>query len=108
MMKDRLFRQILQATAPLILWALHFSVCYGVVAALCSPALVGPGMPVLWLPWLATALALAGCGYLLWRSRAALTPGAGLVPLASAAGAVLALAGIGWTTLPLLLLGGCG
>ncbi len=105
-MRERLLGQTWRATAPLVLWAAHFSVCYALVAAECSPALARqPSMAVLWL---ATGVALATCLWMLWRARAVLEGGAGLVQLAQAGSAVLALAGIGWTAVPLLLLGGCG
>jgi hypothetical protein len=106
-MRDRLFSQTWRATAPLLVWTAHFALCYGLTAAECSPALARqqPSMAVLWL---ATALALAACAWMLWRARAVLDGGAGLVQLAQAGSAVLALAGIGWTAVPLLLLGGCG
>lgn len=107
-MRDTFFPKLLLGCAPLVLWALHFSVCYGVVATQCSPALIGPGMPSLWLPWLATVVALSGCGALLWRARGVLEQQAGLAQWACAASAVLALAGIAWTAVPLLLLRGCG
>ncbi len=110
-MHDRLITKLLRGTAPLIIWALHFGVCYGVVAAQCSPALYTPAMPSLWLLWVATAVASALCGGLLWRSRGALAGRTGprsLVDIACAASAVLALAGMVWTSVPLLLLDGCG
>ena len=106
-MRERLFGQIWRATAPLVVWAAHFTVCYALAAAECSPALARqqPSTAVLWV---ATGLALAVCLWMLRRARAVLEGDAGLVQLAQAGSAVLALAGIGWTAVPLLLLGGCG
>lgn len=107
-MRDRLFVKLAHGTAPLMIWALHFGVCYGLVAAQCSPALYTSAMPGTWLLWLATAAAIGACGWLLWRARAGLAGDGRLDQLACAASAVLALAGIVWTAVPLALLDGCG
>jgi multidrug transporter EmrE-like cation transporter len=107
-MGDRFFPKLVLGCAPLLLWALHFSVCYGVVAAQCSPAFIDPAMPALWLPWLVTVLGMLACGVLLWRACRVLDPEAGLAQWACAGSAVLALAGMAWTAVPMLLLGGCG
>lgn len=106
-MHERLFSQIWQASAPLLVWAAHFTLCYGLVAAECSPALARREPSVGWL-WIGTALAIGACLWMLWRARAVLQEDAGLVKLAQAGSALLALAGIAWTSVPLMLLGGCG
>ncbi len=107
MTRERFFGQVILASAPLMLWAAHFAALYLVVAAQCSPALA-PGMPSVGLLWSLTAIAAAACLALLWQARAALAPDAGLVRLAQAGSALLALAGIAWNAVPLLLLDGCG
>lgn len=111
-MRERFFGQAWHATLPLLVWAAHFAVCYTVVAAQCSPALAQGKPSVAWL-WMASALALGLCLMMLWRARGCLTRkeltgSASLVQLAHAGGALLALAGIAWTSVPLLLLDGCG
>lgn len=106
-MRERFFGRAWHATLPLLVWAAHFAVCYTVVAAQCSPALAQGGPSVGWL-WMASALALGACLLMLWRARRGLTGGASLVQLAHAGSALLALAGIAWTSMPLLLLDGCG
>ena len=102
-MRTNLFTGLLKGTAPLLVWALHFALCYGVVAAQCSPALVATATPSRTLLLVLSAVALAACVPMLgrhWPLR--------LLDWARAGGAVLALAGIAWTTVPLLLLDGCG
>ncbi len=107
MSAERLFHRVVYGCAPLLAWAAHFTVLYVLVGAQCSP-LLGRAAPSAWIMWLASALALAACLLLLWRARGALKGGAALAEQACAASALLALAGIAWTTLPLLLLDGCG
>ena len=106
-MDERFFGRLWHASAPLLAWAAHFVLCYALVASQCSAAL-GRAAPDAWPLWLASALATLFCLLMLWRARGALRPGAGLAELACAGSALLALAGIGLTTLPLLLLDGCG
>ncbi len=106
-MSDRFFSRTWHGSAPLLAWAAHFAFCYGLVAAECSPAL-GRTAPSSWPLWLASALAALFCVLMLWRARSALRPKASLGELACAGSALLALAGIALTTLPLLLLDGCG
>lgn len=100
-----LFRQSLYATAPLLLWAAHFTFCYLLVAAQCTPALIGPGMPAMWVLGVVSLAALGACAAMAWRATR--TPVA-LLDWARGGSAILALAGIAWTSLPLLLLDGCG
>ncbi len=104
---ENIMRTAARGCAPLLVWAAHFAFLYGLAAAQCSP-LAGRATPSAWLMWAASALALAMCLLLLWRARVALRRNAALTHLACAASALLALAGIAWTTLPLLLLEGCG
>jgi hypothetical protein len=102
-MRANLLTTLLRGTAPLLVWALHFALCYGLVGAQCSPALVEPGAPSRTLLLILSAVALAACLPMLDRRMPVR-----LLDWASAGSAVLALAGIAWTTAPLLLLDGCG
>ena len=108
-MQDHFFKQLVRGTLPLLVWAAHFTFCYLLAAAQCTPALMRAGGPDRVLMGIATALALALCGWLAWRERGILRnpQGAGLLDWAAALGAMLALVGIAWTGLPLLLVGGC-
>lgn len=104
---DRLFSRLAYGCAPLLAWAAHFTVLYVLVGAQCSP-LLARAAPSARIMWMASALAVAVCLLMLWRARGALKSGSALAEQACAASALLALAGIAWTTLPLLLLDGCG
>ena len=106
-MDDRFFRRMWHGCAPLAVWAAHFVFCYGLVATQCSPVMARES-PSTWLLWLASLFAALFCLLMLWRARRGLDSEASLSQLACAASALLALAGIALTTLPLLLLDGCG
>ncbi|MEX5745130.1 hypothetical protein [Massilia sp. X63] len=110
-MHDHFFRQLLRGTLPLLVWATHFTFCYLLAAAQCTPASMRTEGPDRMLLGAATAAALGLCLWLAWRERAILRPGAGaaagLLDWAAALSALLALVGITWTGLPLLLAGGC-
>lgn len=110
-MRDRFFVRALRGSLPLWIWAAHFFISYALVAAQCSPAAIEPDAPRRWQLAVLTLAAVAACLALLWRDRAVLRNAgehAGLHDWAAAASAVLALAGIAWTGLPLMLLDGCG
>lgn len=106
MRQERFFSHVWRATAPLLVWAAHFALCYGLVAVECSPALAR--QPSTGLLWIATALAIGACLFMLWRVRDGLAVHARLLRLAQAGSALLALAAIAWSSVPLLLLAGCG
>jgi hypothetical protein len=109
-MNDHFFRRLWGGTLPLILWGLHWTVCYVLVAVQCSPAAYTPGAPNRLLLGAVSLAALAACGVLAWRARDTLRAAGddtSLYEWAAAGGAVLALAGIAWTSLPILLLDGC-
>ena len=99
-------------SAPLLLWALHFALCYGAVAVGCTAilhggALLTPGQLRLLLGG-ATVLALALCALMLWRALpAGRRADGGLLPRVRLLGALLALVGMAWTGLPLALLPVC-
>ena len=101
--QDHIVRRALLAASPLLIWAAHWTVCYLVVAGLCLrgawSGAVQPGLLAL------SALTLAALGWILIRLRG--RPIHGLLEWAFAGSAVLALAGVGWTSLPLLMLDGC-
>jgi hypothetical protein len=108
-MRERFFARLLYGTLPLIIWAAHFFGVYLLVAAQCSPAAAGaPSRPMLGA---LSLLAIGACLALLWRARNTLrnaANGTGLLDWAAAGGAVLASAAIAWTTIPVLLIEGCG
>ncbi len=109
--RPSLLKQVWLGSAPLFVWALHFTVCYVWVGMACSPALIDAEAPHGTVLLTVSALALGLCALLLGRARAALLrlgETATLLDWAVAASAVLALAGVAWTSLPLLLLAGCG
>lgn len=107
-MRDKLFSRMLYATAPLLLWAAHFTLCYALVATQCGPALLSPGAPTTSILALASVAALGMCALMLWRAKHALNEQASLLDWARTGSAALSLAGIAWTSVPLLLLDGCG
>lgn len=104
-----------QATAPLLLWALHFFVLYVVVAAGCMrgwadarwagwPA-VNLGLGVFSLAALALTVAMG------WRSLRGLKEAQrseSLLPALRLGSGVLALVGIVWDSVPLLMIAPCG
>ncbi len=103
---DRLSGQLLLGTAPLLVWAAHFSFCYAYAAVGCAAGLQGMA-PLLWASVIAMAMVLA----LLLRSvldvrrrRASRR----LLDAARIGSAALALIGMGWTSVPMLLLAVCG
>jgi hypothetical protein len=109
-MRDHFWRRLWGGTLPLIIWGLHFTACYVLFAVQCSPAAATPGAPNRLLLGGMSLAALAACAMLAWRTRATLrTAGedTGLYEWARAGSALLALAGIAWTSLPILLLDGC-
>ncbi len=108
-MHDHFFRQLTRGTLPLLVWAAHFTFCYLLAAAQCTPAVMRAGGPDRLLLGLATVAALLICLWLAWRERGILREpqSAGLLDWAAALGALLALVGIVWTGLPLLLVSGC-
>ena len=78
------------------------------MGAQCSPALLTPDAPSRGV-LIAASLGAAGlCALLLWNGWPARTAQLRLLDWAMAGSAVLALAGIALTALPLLLLDGCG
>ncbi|MDQ1812687.1 hypothetical protein RBA41_05155 [Massilia sp. CCM 9210] len=110
-MREHLFRKLLHACAPLLVWALHFFFCYVWVAALCAPGMIDGEAPRRWVVGMASALALGVCLWLAWRARhvlAGASEATRLLDWASAGSAVLAVAGVAWTSLPALMLDGCG
>ena len=101
-----------RASLPLWLWALHFAFCYVAVAVGCRAGWQHPGAaglsPLQGLLGWGSAAALGGAVVLLvhaWRHRAT-APGALLARVRSVV-AALALIGIAWTSIPLLLLPTC-
>lgn len=109
-MNDHFFRRLWGGTLPLIIWGLHFTACYVLVAVACSPAGYTPGAPNRLLLGGVSLAALAACALLAWRAKNTLRAAGddtGLYEWAAAGSAVLALAGVAWTSLPILMLSGC-
>jgi hypothetical protein len=110
-MRDGLLGRVLYGTLPLIIWAAHFFAVYILVAAQCSPAAMAAGPPRRWMLGALSLLAIGACAVVLWRARRKLR-GAGddtaLLDWAAAGSAVLAMAAIAWTSIPMLLIDGCG
>ncbi|MBQ5946327.1 hypothetical protein [Massilia sp. ST3] len=107
-MHDHFFVRLARATAPLVIWALHFALCYGLAAAQCTPGGMRAGGPDRVLLGVATVLALGACVWLGWRARGRLRePSVGLSGYAAVASALLAVIGIAWSGMPLLMVAGC-
>lgn len=105
--QDAITRRSLRATVPLWLWAGHWSLCYLAVGALCLRGTWNEyAQPVLAV---ISAVALAAAAFLLWRAVRRLRgeQPQDLLDWALAGSAVLAVAGIAWTSLPLLMVDGC-
>jgi hypothetical protein len=110
-MRDHFFIRLLHGTLPLIVWAAHWFAVYFLVAAQCSPAAITPEAPRRWMLAVLSVLALGACAVLLWRARRTLRSAGGdasLLDWAAAGGAVLATMGIVWTTVPMVMIDGCG
>lgn len=111
---DSLFRKMLLATAPLLLWGAHFVFLYVFVAASCIAGmsdvmLAGvPAQTAVLL--LESAAAIVAAGVLLLRSARTLKRRGSqvrLVEMAYAGSALLALIAIVWASLPVLFLRTC-
>ncbi|KQQ87366.1 hypothetical protein [Massilia sp. Leaf139] len=109
-MRERFFRKLIRGTLPLLVWAAHFAGSYVLVAAQCSPAGFAPGSPHRLPLALMTVIALAICAALAWHTRHALGGADEHTPLldrAAALTALLAFAGIAWTSVPLWFVDSC-
>lgn len=108
-MEDHFWRRLTRGTLPLLVWAAHFTFCYLVAAAQCTPAAMRTGGPDRVLLGGVTLVALLVCGWLVWRERGMLRAGAeaGLLDWAAALSAVMAFVAVVWTGLPILLVTGC-
>ncbi|MES2756357.1 MAG: hypothetical protein V4693_03205 [Pseudomonadota bacterium] len=110
-MRDHFWIRLLHGTLPLIVWAAHWFAAYILVAAQCSPAAITPESPRGWMLGALSVLALGACAVLLWRARRTLRNAGGdasLLDWAAAGSAALATIGIAWTTMPMLMIDGCG
>ena len=111
---DPLFKKMLGATAPLLLWAAHFVFLYVFVAIACIAGVAGStvaGVPVLTaVLLLESAAAIAAAAVMLVRSARLLRhqgSAAGLLEVARAGSALLAVFAIAWASLPVLFLRTC-
>jgi hypothetical protein len=105
---DHLMSILLRASAPLLVWGAHFFLCYAFIAIGCTAGIGGTMLKAVVLA--ATALALAAAVAMAvrpWRRINGPAPGR-LRDLAALCGAGLAVMGMGWTLIPLWLLGVCG
>jgi hypothetical protein len=109
---ERFLRRSVSAASPLLLWAAHFFYCYVVVTVGCTTrgdaaALLAP--PTLrWALLLGSALAAVAASWLVARSCMQVRSGEpGMALRVRLATGVLALIGIVWTTLPVLVLPLC-
>lgn len=109
---DDIFRHFLDATAPLLLWALHFFAAYAFAAVACDSALASSiwiGQPaILLMLAIATMAALMVILLFLWRAvkLCRIAPWQ-LLSGARLGLAVLALLGLAWVAVPLLILPVC-
>lgn len=112
MQRDRLFLPVMDACAPLLLWALHFFGAYVVAAASCTTALADAvwlgqaAIRLMLLVWTIAALLFA-VWLLLRARREGRKARRRLLSGARVGCAALGLLGIAWTALPLLALSAC-
>ncbi|WBS00329.1 hypothetical protein OU994_18640 [Pseudoduganella sp. SL102] len=105
MERDGFWNKLWRGTAPLVLWAAHFFFCYLYAAGACRP---GHASMAPWAVLLgATVLALGAAGWLAWRAWRGSEPPRSLMHMARLGGAILALAAIAWSAMPLLVFGAC-
>jgi hypothetical protein len=104
---DHLMPVLLRASAPLLVWGVHFFLCYGFIAIGCMAGMTETMLKAVLLAAAALALAtVAAMGLRSWRRVNGPAPGR-LRDLAALCGAGLAAMGVGWTLIPLWLLGVC-
>ncbi|MCK0509874.1 hypothetical protein [Aromatoleum buckelii] len=91
----------LRLSAGVIVWALHFSVIYGLSALACARS---APQAVPWVIGVATLVAIGACVAIIVRE---LGQGPGFEPWLAAGLAVLALLAILWEALPVLMVAPC-
>lgn len=111
---DPLFKRMLGATAPLLLWAAHFAFLYVFVAIACIAGVAAStvaGVPVLTaVLLLESAAAIAAAAVMLTRSARLLRRrgnAAGLFDVVRAGSALMAVFAIAWVSLPVMFLRTC-
>ncbi len=102
--RERFFRHLLQGGGPLLIWAAHFFGAYVLVVTACCTAFA----QTQWFGVSALSVSLCGFSALAGLVIAALTASSLALPpsllrSASAGSGLLALLGVTWTTLPMLL-----
>lgn len=110
--RDHFFRDAMDASAPLLLWALHFFVVYIFAALACESTLVGAQLfsyplieGVLRLLSLIASLLLLG---LLWRAIALYRHASQkFLPFTRLLCVMLGTIGIVWTSVPMFILSAC-
>ncbi len=111
-MRDHFFRNAVDASTPLLLWALHFFTVYIFTAAACDSTLEQvqlAGYPLVRaVALLLSLIALLLAAGLCWRSVFLYRPTSPtLLSLARLGCAILGTIGIVWTTIPLFILTSC-
>jgi hypothetical protein len=110
--RDRFFRNSVDASAPLLLWALHFFTVYIFVALACESTLVDAqlfGYPYIeCMSLLLSLFAIFIATGLLWRAAMmCLLRPRQLLSLARLGCAMLGIIGIIWTSVPMFILSAC-
>jgi len=110
--REYFFRRTFDATAPLLLWAIHFFGAYMFTAMSCTGELADAmwhGRSVIaWVLVAWTALAIAAAVWLLWRAAIGYRQSpVTLMDGARIGCALLGAIGIAWTALPLFVLAVC-
>ena len=82
-MHDHFFVRLARGSASFVIWALHFTLCYGLAAAQCTPGGMRAGGPDRGLLGVATVVALGACLWLGWRADTTAQLCANMLPLAS-------------------------
>jgi hypothetical protein len=100
-----------RTSSPLWLWAAHFTLCYAGVAVGCRAGWHGTmfagGSALHWMLGTATVAALVLAVVALWRACRRAAHDRGFAARVQALSSGLALAGIAWNLIPLLVLSAC-
>jgi hypothetical protein len=102
---EKLFPLAMRACAPLLVWAAHFAFCYLYAAARCGHG--EGGMMDWWVQAGASAAAMAAVLLLFAGSCRAARGRRELRAFAGLGADALAIAGVAWSSLALLVAGAC-
>jgi hypothetical protein len=111
-LQEQIVRPVWRGSGPFIVWALHFFGLYVLVAAGCTAGWAEApllGTSVLRVLLLAASVLALGCiGWMLWRADGGRPRGTrGLLAVAAAGSAWLALIAVAWASVPALMLPMC-